>query len=244
MSSVRFYRNEPGGLRLASFTVKVKETDLWIAVSSDSYSADLPARVEQLVFSRRMSLEKYLDANPHIKSEFGPCLPKGEPPEIFRTMTVAANRAGVGPMAAVAGAFAEMVGLYLQELSKEIVVENGGDIFIKAVEPINVGIHAGNSPLSGKIALKISPEQTPLGICTSSGTLGPSLSFGRADAAIALSPSVALADAVATALANRVKEAGDLEPALANARTIEGITGALLIFQDKIAAWGAIELVE
>jgi len=242
MSSVRIYRNDAGGFRLTSFTVKVKESDLWIAVSSGSYSSTLPGQVEQLLFNRRRTLEKYLAKKPHLQSTLEPCLAEDSAPVLFRTMAAAGNRAGVGPMAAVAGAVAEAVGLYLQDISAEVVVENGGDIFIKAVQPLNVGIYAGDSPLSGKIALRVSPEQTPIGICTSSGTIGPSFSFGQADAAVALSPSVPLADAVATALGNRVKEAEDLEPVLDYARNIEGITGALLIYRDQVAAWGDIEL--
>ncbi len=243
MNSVRIYRNAAGGLRLASFTVKVKESDLWVAVSTDAYSKDLPEQVEQLVFNRRRILEDYLAQNSHLKSSLEPCLVEESAPVLIRAMAAAGNRAGVGPMAAVAGAIAETVGHYLQEISAEVVVENGGDLFIKTVEPLNVGIYAGDSPLSGKIALKVAPEKTPIGICTSSGTIGPSMSFGRADAAVTLSPSVPLADAAATALGNRVKEAGDLEAALEYARNIEGITGALLICRDKIAAWGDIELV-
>ena len=241
--SRRVYRNDAAGLRLTSFAVKVKETDLWIAVSSEAYSKDLPARVEQLVFRQRGLLERYLAENPAYSSALEPCLPAGNPPEIFRAMAAAANRAGVGPMAAVAGAFAETVGRYLEETAPEVVVENGGDIYIKALAPLTVGLYAGNSPLSGKLALKIKPDQSPLGVCTSSGTVGPSFSFGRAEAAVALSASPPLADAVATGIGNRIKAASDLEPALEYARSIEGISGALAVCGGRVAAWGEVELV-
>lgn len=241
--SKRVYRKEAAGLRLTSFAVKVKETDLWIAVSSEAYSKDLPARVEQLVFRQRGLLERYLADNPTYSSTLEPCLPAGNPPAIFQTMAAAANRAGVGPMAAVAGAFAEAVGLYLQEISPEVVVENGGDIYIRALAPVKVGLYAGNSPLSGKLALKIKPDQSPLGVCASSGTVGPSFSFGRAEAAVALSASAPLADAVATGIGNRIKAATDLEPALEYARSIEGISGALAVWGSRIAAWGEVELI-
>ncbi len=241
--SKRIYRKNACGLRLTSFSVKVKETDLWIALSTEAYNKDLPSEVEQLVFNHRLLLEQYLDDNPFYKSAFEPCLPVGNPPDLFRIMSNAANRAGVGPMAAVAGAFAETVGRYLQQVAPEVVVENGGDIYIKALAPMNVGLYAGNSPLSEKLALKINPEQTPLGICTSSGIVGPSFSFGQAEAAVALSQSTPLADAVATAIGNRIKDAPDLEPAVEYARSIKGITGALAVYRGKIAAWGELELV-
>src|SRR5690606_31347289 len=151
-------------------------------------------------------------------------------------MARAGNLAGVGPMAAVAGAFAEIVGFALLEYAPEVLVENGGDLFVKASEPVSVSIYAGKSPLSGKLGLLIRPEQTPLGICTSPGTVGPSFSKGQADAAVALSPSGPLADAAATALGNLVQGPGDLEAAVEQARHINGVTGAVLICGDRMAA--------
>lgn len=157
-------------------------------------------------------------------------------------MIKAGNRAGVGPMAAVAGVLAEETGKFLGTFSPEVIVENGGDIFIHVTEPVRVGIYAGSSPLCGRLALDIDPALTPLGVCTSSGTVGPSISMGRADAAVALSHSTPLADAAATALGNLVKTPADLEKALEFARATEGIIGALVICGEKIAAWGEIQL--
>ena len=242
MSSRRVYRRDISGSRLTSFSVTVKETDLWIAVNSFSYNENLKSRVEQVIWNRRHQIESYLETHPQLLTALEPFLPADDAPEIVKVMARAGNRAGVGPMAAVAGAIAEEIGQFLLNLSEEVIVENGGDIFIKVSEPVNIGIYAGDSPLSGKLALQIKPGQTPIGICTSSGTVGPSISFGRADAAIALSQSTPLADAVATALGNRVQDPGELETALEFARKIEGITGALLICGDQIAVWGDIEL--
>lgn len=242
MSSKRIYRQDCSGARLTSFNVTVKETDLWIAVSSSAYSENLPARVEQLILNRRQALESHLALYPHLASSLKPCLAGENAPEIFRRMVKAGNRAGVGPMAAVAGALAEEAGRFLETLSPEVIVENGGDIFIHVTEPVRVGIYAGSSPLSDRLALEIAPALTPLGVCTSSGTVGPSISMGRADAAVALSRSTPLADAAATALGNLVQAPADLEKALEFACATEGITGALLICGEKIAAWGEIKL--
>lgn len=241
-SSVRIYRREVPGGRFISFTVKVKETDLWIAVNPQSYSKDLVSATEAAVLKIRRSLEQYLASNPHLQSALEPCLVDPDAPPIILEMVRAANKTGVGPMAAVAGMVAEQVGLFLLEQAREVIVENGGDVFLKVNEPVAVGIFAGTSSLSGKLALQIDPGQTPLGICTSSGTVGPSVSFGCADAAIATAPSVPLADAAATALGNRVRGEEDLQEAIAFAREVEGLTGALLIIDDKIAAWGDIRL--
>ena len=241
-SSVRLYRREAPGGRFISFTVKVKETDLWIAVNQHSYSEDLVSATEAELLKIRLPLEQYLASNPHLQSALEPCLIDSSAPPIILEMVRAANKAGVGPMAAVAGVVAEQVGLFLLETAEEVIVENGGDLFLKVIEPVAVGVFAGTSSLSGRLSLQIDPGQTPLGICTSSGTVGPSLSFGCADAALALAPSVPLADAAATALGNRVKSQEDLQEAIAFARQVEGLTGTLLIIGDKIAAWGNINL--
>ncbi len=241
-SSVRIYRREVPGGRFVSFTVKVKETDLWIAINPQSYSDELVSATEAAVLKIRRPLEQYLASNPHLQAALEPCLIEPDAPPIMLEMVRAANNAGVGPMAAVAGIVAERVGLYLLETAEEVIVENGGDIFLKVNEPVAVGIFAGSSSSSGKLALQIDPGQTPLGICTSSGTVGPSVSFGCADAAIAIAPSVPLADAAATALGNRVRGEEDLHEAIAFARKVKGLTGALLIIGDKIAAWGDIRL--
>jgi hypothetical protein len=159
-------------------------------------------------------------------------------------MEEAAEKVNVGPMAAVAGAFAEFVGKDLLKFSSEIIIENGGDIFLKTAKTRLVGVYAGeNSPLTGKIALKIEPADTPLGICTSSGTVGHSLSFGKSDAVVVLSPSAALADAAATAIGNIVKAETDIEIALEFARGVSGLVGVAVIINDKMGVWGKVNLI-
>ena len=145
-------------------------------------------------------------------------------------------------MAAVAGAIAEHIGRELSDFSEEVIVENGGDLFIKSLKERKVAIYAGKSPLSEKIALTVKAEDTPLGICTSSGTVGHSLSMGRADAAVVVSKSVALADAVATATGNIVKRAGDIQKGLDYACSISGVLGTVVIKGDKMGIRGEIEI--
>jgi hypothetical protein len=123
-----------------------------------------------------------------------------------------------------------------------VLVENGGDVFLKTRVPRRMGIYAGSSPLSGTLALKIAPQQTPLGVCTSSGTVGHSLSFGCADAAVILSSSAALADAAATAVANEIHGPEDIPKGIERARAIEGVTGAAIIVGDQLGAYGEVEL--
>ena len=153
------------------------------------------------------------------------------------------GRAGVGPMAAVAGAIAQYVGEGLLTHSQQVIVENGGDIFLKANRSVTVSIFAGNSPFSEKIGLRIHPAQMPMGICSSSATVGHSLSMGVTDVVCLLSPSAALADAAATSLGNRVKRKAHLNNVKEWAEQIGEITGGVVIVEDRMATWGDIELV-
>lgn len=243
MSARRLYRQTAAGSRrLKTFSVNVKETDLWIAVPRRSFRTALPGEVEQLVWRVRRQLESYIAANPDFALTLKPYLVKGPAPDIVLEMARAGNRCGVGPMAAVAGAIAEIVGRQLLQEAPEVIVENGGDIFMKIVEEANVAILAGNSPLSGKIALHVEQKGEAQGISTASGTVGHSYSRGRADAAMVLSPSAALADAAATATGNLIHSPEDLEQALAFVRSVEGVTGAVVICGKKMALWGQIQI--
>jgi hypothetical protein len=158
-------------------------------------------------------------------------------------MALAGKEIDIGPMAAVAGAIAECVGKELLRFSPEIIVENGGDIFLKSSKRRRVGIYAGQSPLTGKLALEIQPQETPLGICTSSGTVGHSLSLGKADAVVVLSPSTPLADAAATAIGNAIEEASDIAGAIELAQRIKGLKGVMIIKGDKVGLWGKIKVI-
>jgi ApbE superfamily uncharacterized protein (UPF0280 family) len=168
---------------------------------------------------------------------------EAEAPAIVKEMARVSQLTGVGPMAAVAGAIAEAVGRDLLAFSPEVIVENGGDIFLKISKKRLVGIYAGQSAFTKKIALEIMPQETPLGICTSSGTVGHSLSLGGADAVIALASSAALADAAATALGNIVKEADDIPEAIDKAQSVEGLRSVVIIVGDKIGVWGKVRIV-
>ena len=224
--------------RLVAFEVAVKETDLFIL--ADSCLATL---AERAIYEVRGPLEGYIARHPEFLLSLVPLPDDRLAPPIVREMLAAGRTCGVGPMAAVAGAIAEAIGRALLEESREVVVENGGDCYLRVDSPLQMGIFAGPSVLSEKLALRIRPEQTPLGVCTSSGTVGPSLSFGRADAVTVISPSTAVADAAATRIGNQVKNRGDINRALAVAPEIEGVLGAVIIMGDSVGAWGEVELV-
>lgn len=228
---------------LKSFRTCIKETDLFISVDEDSFSEALVQRVEKKIIALRYDLESYIDRDPEFKVTLNPHMLLPGAPAIAQTMAVAANAAGVGPMAAVAGAFAEYIGRDLLTVCSEVIVENGGDIFMSSVKNRLVGVFAGASPFTGRIAINIPAGKMPLGVCTSSGTVGPSLSLGKADAAIIISGSTALADAVASAAGNAVQAENDVKNGIEVAKAIPGVLGAFIIKGDQLAAWGDFSIV-
>jgi hypothetical protein len=235
----RKYRNLLFNPGLVSFQVMVKETDLYIKAARNLAE---PAR--QSILRHRHQLETYIHLHPSFLDSLTPWPTDDWAPPIVQPMIRASQAAGVGPMAAVAGALAEAVGRDLLKESPEIIVENGGDIFLRAPRRVPVGIFAGKSSFSLRVGLLVPASEDGWGVCTSSGTVGPSLSFGRADAVCILSSSAALADAAATAVGNRVRSSADLKEGLDRAKEIAGVAGAVIIAGDKMAAWGEIELTE
>jgi ApbE superfamily uncharacterized protein (UPF0280 family) len=158
-------------------------------------------------------------------------------------MIQAGQTAGVGPMAAVAGAMAECVGRYLLGQCRQVVVENGGDIFLKSDRSLVASLFAGDSPLSMQFGIKLPPAENGLGVCTSSGTVGHSLSTGSADAVCVVSASCALADAAATAIGNRIHASRDIKSAIAFGKSIPGVSGIVVVVKQAMGAWGSVELV-
>jgi len=237
MYEERVYRSLFKGVNLLFFKVCVEQTDLMIGATKELYNEAL-----LLVKKYRSILETYVKQHPEFLTSLEPLEAAKDAPYIIKRMCGSALKAGVGPMASVAGSFSELVGMELLRYSNEIIVENGGDIFVKTNTKRKVGIYAGNSPLNEKIALEIIPDKTPLGICTSSGKIGHSLSLGKADAVVILSKDTFLSDAVATATCNRVNTAQDIESAVQFASSIKEVEGVLVIVGDKIGAWGNIKL--
>jgi hypothetical protein len=234
----RNYRRLVSDNKLQSYQVTVRETDLLI--SSD---VELKQSALDSVHRHRAYLEAYISRHPEFLSALAPLAPDDLAPDIVRDMLNAARLTGVGPMAAVAGAVAQRVGQDLLSHTSNVIVENGGDIFLKCHNEMKIGIFAGASPLSSRLVIRIRPEETPVGVCTSSGTVGPSLSFGAADAVCVKSGSAALADAAATAIGNRVKTKKDIKKALNFGAGIKGVLGILIIVEDELGVLGEMELI-
>lgn len=237
MYEKRFYR-ELLNNDLCTFSVSVGETDL--SISCDN---NLEEKAYTAIMKARKTIRDYIDLNEDFKTSLVPIVDNKVSNLLINQMLKAGQIANVGPFAAIAGTIAEYVGKSLEKYSKNVVVENGGDIYMQSTIERRIGIYAGNSPLTGKVVIKIKKNSFPIGVCTSSGTVGHSLSFGKADAVVVLSKDTALADAVATATCNKILTKDNIIPAIEKAYNIDGIIGVLAIIGDQLGVIGEIELV-
>ncbi len=197
--------------------------------------------VEQELRRQREILEAYIARQPEFLSALEPIRLLADAPEIAARMDAASQLTGVGPMAAVAGAMAEACAqAALAAGASEAVVENGGDLYAVSPEPVVIGIHAGASKISGRLAFAIAPESMPISLCSSSSTMGHSLSFGDCDLATIVSKDAALADAAATLACNSVRSAADFDRVLASVSAIPGVLGLMLVKGDEVAICGSL----
>lgn len=233
----RYYRQNMEADGLVGFEVVHGETDLHIAARRE-----LRAEASRLVVGLRGELDAYVAAHPRFAESFVPVQVEESAPRVVRAMAEAAEVAGVGPMAAVAGAVAEEVARGLEGLSSEVIVENGGDLYLIGATARRVQLLAGDSPLSGTMALAIAADALPRAVCTSSGTVGHSISLGSAHAVTIVSVSGARADAAASAVGNLVHGPNDIERALERALSIPGVLGAVIVVGDRFGAQGDIVL--
>ena len=238
MHQQRTYRNIIQSAELQAYRVVVKETDLMVYTQSKMID-----ETKELILEHRGYVENFIQSHPEFATTLAPWPEPGPAPAIIVAMIEAARNAAVGPMAAIAGAIAEQVGLGLLISTEEVIVENGGDVFVKINSPVTVGIYAGKSPLSLQIGLKLETDVKPLAVCTSSGTIGHSLSMGKADAVCVVAASCSIADAAATAIANRIDSPADIEGAIKAGRQIQDLKGILVITGDKMGMWGDLEVV-
>ena len=202
-------------------------------------SSPLAGLIIEEIKALRRSLEDYIARQPEFQSSLVPLRLLPDAPEICVRMAEAARPCGVGPMAAVAGAVAQMCAeKALTAGADEAIIENGGDVYIASPLPVSVGLYAGDHPLSGRLALAFPAERLPVSVCSSSSRFGHSMSFGDCDLATVVSRDGALADAAATLAGNSVKRGEDVEPTLAAVMAITGIQGVLLIRDGRVGVAG------
>jgi ApbE superfamily uncharacterized protein (UPF0280 family) len=238
MHQHRTYRKLMYEKDMVSFRVVVKETDLYVHAAEA-----LKDVTKELVLKHRGYIETFIARYPMFSQTMSPWRIGGPLPAIIRDMIDAGDKAGVGPMAAVAGAIAERVGIDLLSYSDDVIIENGGDVFLKTRGPVTIGVFAGSSPLSLRIGLRLDTTESPLSVCTSSGTVGHSTSFGKADAVSVVAASCSLADAAATAICNRIKHQEHIQSAIDFGKEIEGVMGIIAIIHDAVGMWGELDIV-
>ncbi|MCK9594057.1 MAG: UPF0280 family protein [Candidatus Omnitrophica bacterium] len=236
----RYYRGRVNAGDLFKIRVAVKDTDLLILT-------DKPADkrfIESKIIFYRDKIEEYVNyKDRRFIAALKPIAVESTSHRIIKEMAVQSAKANVGPMASVAGAIAQFLGRdLLAKGFRDVIIENGGDIFMKSTRPVKVGLYAGKNKRLNKINVKIQPERSPLGICTSSATIGHSVSFGNADSAVVIADSAVLADALATAVCNMVKSRDDIGRAIAFGSSIKGVRGIMIILSDTLATWGQVEL--
>jgi ApbE superfamily uncharacterized protein (UPF0280 family) len=193
------------------------------------------------IVRQRQILEDYIDRHSEFRHALEPLDPLTDAPDVAQRLARAARPVGVGPMAGVAGVMAQLAAeAGLRAGAAEAIVENGGDIYLKATEPVVIRLHTGTAELGDRLAFSLQPEDTPLSICSSSGKMGHSMSLGRCDLATVVAKDAALADAAATEAANLVGKASDVDGALEQIADIEGIDGVVIVQNDRVGLAGQL----
>ena len=177
--------------------IRIEETDIRLRTDIEAEN------LVDFILKQRRELKNYINRNKMFLTSLEPLKVENAPP-IVKIMASVAAIAEVGPMAAVAGTISQLcLNFLLNQGAEYVIVDNGGDVALKTNKDVIMGLYAGESSLSGKIGFRIKYEKTPLGICTSSGTIGHSISFGRADAVTVFASEASMADALATSIGNQ-----------------------------------------
>jgi ApbE superfamily uncharacterized protein (UPF0280 family) len=223
---------------LVPFQLVIEETDLWVAARED---LGLPM-ADHARFLRGQ-IKAYAAVHPEFLTSLKPLAAASRDPEIIRRMCRAGQMTGVGPMAAVAGTVAQMLGEFFRERSPDLLIENGGDTYLCSTRERHIGIL--NMPDQAvRLCVPVAASEFPCSFCASSATIGHSLSFGKADLVVVRSRDAALADAAATALANALTGAQAMDAVLAQAQEWEsiGLDGVFTQCEGKIGVWGKMQL--
>jgi len=206
--------------------------------------SDKPQGIQTAIESikrNRQELETYIEANPKFLYTLKP-FPAPEKPLVAKMMAEASKKAGVGPMAAVAGVIADLAVDDMTCAGCEVaVVEDGGEISAVSNVPVDVAVAAGDEPLSRRFGFRLA--EFPIGVATSSGRFSHALSFGDAEAATIFCKNASLADAVATAVGNVVKGedvGAGIKAGINRGMSILGVEGVLIIYKGRVGMAGKI----
>jgi hypothetical protein len=204
------------------------------------WCAEFEAVRGEIVRQRRI-LEEYIERHGEFREALEPVRLLDDAPEVARRMGRAADIVGVGPMAAVAGAMAQMaVEAAMRAGSDEAIVDNGGDIYVQTRRAVTIGLYTGIEGLDGRLGFVVEADDTPVAICSSSGMMGHSFSKGKCDLCTVAAKDASIADAAATLGANLVQEAGDVDGALEQVEAIAEVDGVMIVKGDRVGLVGRL----
>lgn len=238
MYEERFYRNSV----FSKFSIEVsfKESDLFISTDTKISKEN----TQDLLQKYYNQIEDYTKKNPHFLSSLSPIEEDESAPAIVNDMIQSSYLTGIGPFSAVAGAIAQYVGNDILSAANEVIVENGGDIFLKINEDKRIGIYLGERPSLKNIALEIKARDYPFGIASSSAYFGHSLNLGRADLVTVIAKDAIIADGFATSLSNRVQKETDANAVIKFAKDNPCIEAILISFEGKLFLWGDLKIAD
>ena len=233
------YRSKVRYKQKYNWRILYKYSDILI-----SCDTDVSPRLEKLIREIYCLLGTRIKEDPAFQKSLSPLKSKPGYHPVIREMYHKTAIFNVGPMAAVAGAVCDYMANDLGSCCRRLIIENGGDVFIKSDEDTDVGVYLNNKYFTDKIYLKVKAGDTPCGLCSSSGSFGHSLSMGKSDLVVVMAKSTIAADGAATSIANNINSAQDIFKTINNYKSIKDITGILIIKDDKLGIWGNIELTK
>lgn len=236
MYEERFYREQI----ISKFKIEVsyKESDLLICSDQEI----VKEKAQSILVKYYNQIEEYIKKNPLFLTSLSPLESDRSALPIIGEMLESSKITGIGPFSAVAGAIAKYVGGDLLSCCQELVIENGGDIFLKINQDKIIGVYLGQEFKMNNLNLKIKKRKHPFGVASSSSIIGHSLNFGKADLVSVVADNIIIADGFATAISNRIKSIEDIEKILAEAKDNLPIQGLLVAFEEKMFLWGDLEV--
>jgi len=234
----RYYRKYVAPQGVKNFNVTLFESDLQIYTDGD-----IEDELTETLRDIRKILEAYIEKYPDFNDSLVPIKPLSSDHKIIRHMKDASKKLGVGPMATVAGAVAHYLGQAYYKQTSELIIENGGDLYVYSTSDKKILLHGGKDAKVKNLTIELEKDLLPIGVCTSSGKLGHSLSFGQSDAITVISKDTLVADAAATAFGNLLKGKGQIADVLNYSKTVKGLDGVVAIVDDQMGAWGNFKFV-
>jgi ApbE superfamily uncharacterized protein (UPF0280 family) len=215
--------------------VEIEETAATIAAEGRYFEPAIVA-----IKAARRDIERQIRRDPFFLTTLEPYDFKAPMDRVVQRMCEASALAQVGPMAAVAGAIAqEALEAMMSSGCTHGWVDNGGDVALVLESPVTMEIFSEPGARTAS-ALELEPSESAFGVCTSSGKLGHSISFGNADAAVAVADSATLADAIATAMGNRVVDKTSLRTCFDPVKGIKGFRGGVAMLDGQVALHGRL----